>query len=117
MANTQTPGGTSAQQYGMYLPMPAAGHHNMIHQPIHQVEYSSEQAQYIVNQDQSIQVEYESEQVWHQNNNQHHHHNNNNNNHHNNNKNHNHNHHYAPADHNHQQVNDNDVSDISFFAD
>ncbi|XP_017838304.1 protein lingerer isoform X6 [Drosophila busckii] len=43
MANTQTAGGTSAQPYGMYLPMPAAGHHNMIHQPIHQVEYSSEQ--------------------------------------------------------------------------
>ncbi|KAH8257849.1 hypothetical protein KR038_002141 [Drosophila bunnanda] len=38
MANTQTAGGTSAQPYGMYLPMPAAGHHNMIHQPIHQVE-------------------------------------------------------------------------------
>ncbi|KAL7735881.1 hypothetical protein ACLKA6_002338 [Drosophila palustris] len=38
MANTQTPGGTSAQQYGMYLPMPAAGHHNMIHQPIHQMD-------------------------------------------------------------------------------
>ncbi|XP_034654849.1 protein lingerer isoform X9 [Drosophila subobscura] len=36
MANTQTAGGTSAQPYGMYLPMPAAGHHNMIHQPIHQ---------------------------------------------------------------------------------
>ncbi|XP_016970183.2 protein lingerer isoform X1 [Drosophila rhopaloa] len=37
MPNTQTAGGTSAQPYGMYLPMPAAGHHNMIHQPIHQV--------------------------------------------------------------------------------
>ncbi|KRF80086.1 uncharacterized protein Dvir_GJ22126, isoform F [Drosophila virilis] len=36
MANTQTAGGTSAQPYGMYLPMPAAGHHNMIHPPIHQ---------------------------------------------------------------------------------
>ncbi|XP_017087743.2 protein lingerer isoform X3 [Drosophila bipectinata] len=38
MANTQTAGGTSAQPYGMYLPMPAAGHHNMIHQPIHQMD-------------------------------------------------------------------------------
>ncbi|KAH8372680.1 hypothetical protein KR009_002830 [Drosophila setifemur] len=38
MANTQTAGGTSAQPYGMYLPMAATGHHNMIHQPIHQVE-------------------------------------------------------------------------------
>lgn len=39
MPNTQTAGGTSAQPYGMYLPMPAAGHHNMIHQPIHQVTF------------------------------------------------------------------------------
>ncbi|KAH8365291.1 hypothetical protein KR084_007991 [Drosophila pseudotakahashii] len=38
MPNTQTAGGTSAQPYGMYLPMPAAGHHNMIHQPIHQMD-------------------------------------------------------------------------------
>ncbi|KAH8284588.1 hypothetical protein KR018_004957 [Drosophila ironensis] len=38
MANTQTAGGTSAQPYGMYLPMAAAGHHNMIHQPIHQMD-------------------------------------------------------------------------------
>ncbi|KAH8394773.1 hypothetical protein KR222_005153 [Zaprionus bogoriensis] len=38
MANTQTAGGTSGQPYGMYLPMPAAGHHNMIHQPIHQMD-------------------------------------------------------------------------------
>ncbi|XP_039955431.1 protein lingerer isoform X7 [Bactrocera tryoni] len=38
MPNTQTAGGTSAQPYGMYLPMPTAGHHNMIHQPIHQMD-------------------------------------------------------------------------------
>ncbi|XP_037940885.1 protein lingerer-like isoform X4 [Teleopsis dalmanni] len=38
MSNTQTAGGASAQPYGMYLPMPAAGHHNMIHQPIHQMD-------------------------------------------------------------------------------
>ncbi|XP_055921491.1 protein lingerer isoform X9 [Eupeodes corollae] len=38
MPNTQTAGGTSAQPYGMYLqPMPT-GHHNMIHQPIHQMD-------------------------------------------------------------------------------
>ena len=37
MPTTQTAGGNSAQPYGMYLPMQAAGHHNMIHQPIHQV--------------------------------------------------------------------------------
>ncbi|XP_017838303.1 protein lingerer isoform X5 [Drosophila busckii] len=45
MANTQTAGGTSAQPYGMYLPMPAAGHHNMIHQPIHQDSNSAGQRQ------------------------------------------------------------------------
>ncbi|XP_070140226.1 protein lingerer isoform X2 [Drosophila kikkawai] len=38
MANTQTAGGTSAQPYGMFLPMPPTGHHNMIHQPIHQMD-------------------------------------------------------------------------------
>nr|XP_036223486.1 protein lingerer isoform X10 [Bactrocera oleae] len=38
MPNTQTAGGNSAQPYGMYLPMPTAGHHNMIHQPIHQMD-------------------------------------------------------------------------------
>ncbi|XP_017865202.1 PREDICTED: protein lingerer isoform X9 [Drosophila arizonae] len=45
MANTQTAGGTSAQPYGMYLPMPAAGHHNMIHPPIHQDSNSAGQRQ------------------------------------------------------------------------
>lgn len=98
MANTQTAGGTSAQPYGMYLPMPAAGHHNMIHPPIHQVEYNSEQ-QFLLNQEQNIQVAYENEQMWHQN--QHN------------------NHDYAMSGHN-QQDNSNyiqdDLSGISFFA-
>jgi len=112
MANTQTTGGTSAQQYGMYLPMPPAGHHNMIHQPIHQVEYNCNQTQYIENQDQSIQVEYESEQVWHQINNHHQSQTDHHNNHHNN-----HTYNNATTEHNHQQDIDSDVKDISFFDD
>lgn len=121
MANTQTAGGTSAQPYGMYLPMPAAGHHNMIHQPIHQVEYNLEHQQFDISQEQQQQneqvaAEYDHEQMWrYQTNNHHHHHNHNN---------------YAsveiPVDsttstseHNLQEnLNyvQEDISDISFFA-
>ncbi|EDX06124.1 GD10536 [Drosophila simulans] len=53
MPNTQTAGGTSAQPYGMYLPMPAAGHHNMIHQPIHQDSNSAGQRQQSTSQSKS----------------------------------------------------------------
>lgn len=109
MANTQTAGGTSAQPYGMYLPMPAAGHHNMIHPPIHQVEYNTEQ-QFLINQENpnNIQVAFENEQLWHQNT----HHNNDDHNQHNN-------HNYAISGHDQQDNNNyiqDDLSGISFFA-
>lgn len=114
MANTQTAGGTSAQPYGMYLPMPAAGHHNMIHPPIHQVEYNAEH-QFLINQENPNNMQhiaYENEQMWHQNNNddveeddEHNQHNE---------------HEYVISGHD-QQDNHNyiqeDLSGISFFAD
>ncbi|XP_022228682.2 protein lingerer isoform X7 [Drosophila obscura] len=64
MANTQTAGGTSAQPYGMYLPMPAAGHHNMIHQPIHQDSNSAGQRQQSSSQSKSAGKQGYSPSYW-----------------------------------------------------
>ncbi|XP_002089570.3 protein lingerer isoform X10 [Drosophila yakuba] len=64
MPNTQTAGGTSAQPYGMYLPMPAAGHHNMIHQPIHQDSNSAGQRQQSTSQSKSAGKQGYSPSYW-----------------------------------------------------
>ncbi|XP_017072895.1 protein lingerer isoform X10 [Drosophila eugracilis] len=64
MPNTQTAGGTSAQPYGMFLPMPAAGHHNMIHQPIHQDSNSAGQRQQSTSQSKSAGKQGYSPSYW-----------------------------------------------------
>ncbi|XP_012160835.1 protein lingerer isoform X2 [Ceratitis capitata] len=64
MPNTQTAGGTSAQPYGMYLPMPTAGHHNMIHQPIHQDSNSTGQRQQTSSQSKSAAKQGYSPSYW-----------------------------------------------------
>ncbi|XP_055921490.1 protein lingerer isoform X8 [Eupeodes corollae] len=64
MPNTQTAGGTSAQPYGMYLqPMPT-GHHNMIHQPIHQDSNSTGQRQQSSNPTKSATKQGYSPSYW-----------------------------------------------------
>nr|XP_036223493.1 protein lingerer isoform X17 [Bactrocera oleae] len=64
MPNTQTAGGNSAQPYGMYLPMPTAGHHNMIHQPIHQDSNSTGQRQQTSSQSKSAAKQGYSPSYW-----------------------------------------------------
>nr|XP_017025217.1 protein lingerer isoform X10 [Drosophila kikkawai] len=64
MANTQTAGGTSAQPYGMFLPMPPTGHHNMIHQPIHQDSNSAGQRQQSTSQSKSAGKQGYSPSYW-----------------------------------------------------